>query len=155
VKIIKILVAEDNKLFSGMLVLKLGKAITASMSEHPGELEAEFCVCESLSEALTKSVEWKPDVTLFDPTLTDAPDWRESLLAIKTGWHGLPPFHPPVWIISGMEKTPEVVKTCMDAGALDYFYKPWDMDFVERIVSDIATKLLIKSSESKRAPDGQ
>lgn len=147
----RILVAEDNKIFAELLVLKLRKAIDASMSDHPGELTVEFCVCDTLTGALTKSVEWEPDVTLFDPTLSDATDWRESLLAIKTGWHGLPPFHPPVWIISGMEKTVEIVKACMDAGALDYFYKPWDMDFVERIVSDIATKLLIKNSEAKRA----
>lgn len=148
--VMKLLICEDNKLFSDMLVLKLKKAIESSMSEHPGELQVEFCVCDTLAGALQKSVEWCPDVTLFDPTLRDSPNWRESLLAIKTGWHGLPPFYPPVWVISAMEKTAEVVKACMDAGALDYFYKPWDMDFVERIVSDIATKLLIKNSEAKR-----
>lgn len=148
----KILIAEDNKTLADQLVSRLAKAIQAAMSAHPNNtLDPEIVVVGTLSEALDKSVTWRPDATLLDPVLKDSPEWRESILAIKYGWRGRAAFHPPVWIITGMERTTELVKACMDAGALEVFYKPWDMDFVERIISDIATKLMIKRSEAKHA----
>lgn len=148
----RILIVEDNNVWAELLVIRLRKAIEAAMSSNPEiRLDVKIEVTGSLSDALDKSIVWKPDATLLDPTLTDSRNWKETILAIKKGWHGRAPFHPPVWIITGMERTPEVVRACMDAGALEVFYKPWDMDFVERIISDIATKLLIKRSEAKRA----
>lgn len=148
----KILIVEDNMAWADLLVIRLGKAITAAMGADVRiKLDVDIRVAESLGDGLDKSVEWSPDATLLDPTLPDSQDWRESILAIKNDWRGKGHFHPPVWIITEMEKTPEVIRACMDAGALEVFYKPWDMDFVERIVSDIATKLMIKRSEKKHS----
>lgn len=143
----KILIAEDNEVDAHLLARGLKKAIEETKVDN---IIPEFFITGYLREALQKAVQMKADVTFLDPNLIDSPDWRHSLLAISVGLFGLPRFHPPVCIITGMEKTDELLKECREAGAVQVYHKPWGEGALNKIVSDVARAIYDRRMSEQR-----
>lgn len=144
----KILIAEDNEADAEMLARGLRKAIL----DTKVEVTPEFFITGCLRDALEQSVEMQADATFLDPKLNDSPDWKHSLLAISVGLFGFPPFKQPVFVVTGMEKTAELLKECKEAGAAQVYHKPWEVGALNKIVSDVARAIYERRMNERNAP---
>lgn len=84
-------------------------------------------------EAIEKFTKTQPDVLLLDVAMPK----KDGLIVVREIISANPKAKIILVTASG---NPDTIKECLDAGALAYITKPFDMDKALKIISDIASK---------------
>lgn len=133
-----------------MLIVDDEKTICWGLSQLAQEMGHEYRVASSAESALEEARSWKPDLALLDVRLPG----RSGLSAMPELRDLLP--DSPIIVMTAFGDLSTAVEA-VKQGAYEYLVKPFELDHVERIVTQALTKKArspVKSAIADSAPAG-
>ncbi len=116
-----------------MLIVDDEKTICWGLSQLAQEMGHEYRVASSAETALEEAKSWKPDLALLDVRLPG----RSGLSAMPELRELLP--ESPIIVMTAFGDLSTAVEA-VKQGAYEYLVKPFELDHVERIVTQALTK---------------